>query len=352
MLFEIPRNKRYIQCAQKKLAESNVVVVGITGSYGKTSVKNILYAMLSKKYRVLATPRSHNTPLGISLAINQNDLSSYDIFLAEMGARYVGDIAELCEAFPPDYAVITGICAQHFETFGSVENIVKAKGEILNGIKRAFIAADCFDYFKDYDCEKECCTCVSDIVAGPYETRFTLTLGGESACVKTKLLGEHSARNIGLSAQAAYSLGVCFADIVTAIESLGYVEHRLQLLQENGVNILDDGYNANVKGAEAALGVLSSYEGRKYVVTPGLVELGVLEEEENMALGAKLTAFDGIILVGKTLVKVVQEGYLKAGGDPQKICIVPNLPAAQDKLKTFLRSGDTVLFLNDLPDYY
>jgi UDP-N-acetylmuramoyl-tripeptide--D-alanyl-D-alanine ligase len=352
LLYEIPRNKKYIKSALKKLQKTPIPIVGITGSYGKTSVKNILAALLSSKYRVLATPRSHNTPLGISLAVNNNNLEEYDVFIAEMGARNVGDIDELCQLFPPKYAVITGICAQHYETFGSFENIVKAKAEILKYPQKAFIAADCYEYFQDNPCEKEVCNSVSNIVANAEGTTFTLTLGKFAQRVTTKLLGEHSAHNIGLAAQVAFAMGVPFDDIIKSIEQLTFVEHRLQLLQENGINILDDGYNANVKGAEAALGVLSSFQGRKFVVTPGLVELGVLEEKENEALGAKLTAFDGIILVGKTLVKPVMEGYLRAGGNNEKICIVPNLPAAQDKLKTLLHTGDTVLFLNDLPDYY
>ncbi|MCX4287636.1 MAG: Mur ligase family protein, partial [Clostridia bacterium] len=119
---------------------------------------------MSKKYRVLTTPRSYNTPIGIALALNNNELSNFDIFIAEMGARHLGDIAELCEICPPDISVITGVCGQHIDTFLTFQNIVKAKGEILAYTKeRAVIADDCYDLFAEYPCSKSRCTCVSEV---------------------------------------------------------------------------------------------------------------------------------------------------------------------------------------------
>ena len=302
---------------------------------------------------MLTTPRSHNTPIGISLAVNANDLADYDVFIAEMGARNVGDIAELCAICPPDYSLITGICAQHLETFESLENIIKAKGEILAVTgKKAFLAADCADYFKDAPCETVVCSCVSDVSAGCDGTDFTITLGGESVRVHTRLLGAHCANNCGLAAELAYEMGVSLADIAAAAEELDFVEHRLQLTKSNGINILDDGYNANVKGARAALDVLRAFDGRKIIVTPGIVELGILEEKENSEFGGLLAGLDFVILVGDTLVTPVKEGYLAAGGDPEKLVVRQTLKDAQRELKGYLSSGDTVLFLNDLPDIY
>ena len=141
-------------------------------------------------------------------------------------------------------------------------------------------------------------------------------------------------------------------EIVAAIDEVDFIEHRLQLIKSGGVNILDDGYNSNVKGAAAALEVLRSFEGRKIVVTPGLVELGVLEEEENTRLGEQLVGLDFVILVGETLITPVKQGYLSSGGEVSVLKVVPTLNAAQEELKTILQDGDTVLFLNDLPDIY
>lgn len=351
MLYEIPRNARFIRRAAAKIKASRVKVIGITGSYGKTSTKFILTKMLSSRYRVLSTPRSHNTPVGIALAINNADLENYDIFIAEMGARHVGDIAELCELCPPDISVITGVCGQHMESFGTFANIVKAKGEILSRTKeRAVIADDCFELFAEYPAEKTRSISASQIECSPSGTAFTLTLGGKSARVFTKLLGRHSAYNIALAADVAYAAGMTLEEIAAAISETDYIEHRLQLIRSGEVNILDDGYNSNVKGARAALEALKLFGGRKIVVTPGLVELGVLEKQENAALGKALVGFDYVILVGDTLVKAVQSGYEAGGGDKDKLDICPTLAAAQEKLKEYLSAGDTVLFLNDLPD--
>lgn len=351
-IYEAPHNRGFVKKAKRKLENSPVKIIGITGSYGKTSTKVILSSILSEKFRVLSTPRSHNTPMGLALTINSNDLESYDIFIAEMGARHLGDIAELCEFCPPDTAVITGICLQHLESFGTLENIVKAKGEILSGAGKAVIADDCVELFQAYPCTKYIPDCVSDVKCGCDGSTFTLTFDGESVASSTKLLGAHAVSNISLAAEVAHLFGMSAEEIASAVEKLDYIEHRLQLIKSGGVNILDDGYNSNVKGAAAALEVLKSFSGGKIVVTPGLVELGLLEEKENYALGEKLAGFDKVILVGETLVKPVHNGYIAAGGDAQKICIVPTLSSAQEELKGCLHDGDTVLFLNDLPDVY
>lgn len=352
-IYEIPRNNSFIKKAKAKLADSDIKIVAITGSYGKTSTKNILTAMLSQKYRVLATPRSHNTPLGVSRTVNENDLSEYDILIVEMGARHVGDIAQLCSICQPDYSIITGICPQHLESFGSIKNIIKAKGEILAATKNCtVIAPDCFEDFAAFPGEKTCGDCVKDIKATCTGTQFTLCIGGKESRLSTKLLGAHSANNIGLCAACAAQLGVSLEEISKAVEGLDYIEHRLQLIENNGVHILDDGYNSNVKGAAAAIEVLKLFKDRKIVVTPGLVELGVLDEEENRALGARLVGLDFVLLVGDTLVGYVKEGYISAGGDAAKMVIVPSLVDAEERLREIIQKGDAVLFLNDLPDWY
>lgn len=353
LIYEIPKNKSYVKKAKGKLAESEIKVVAITGSYGKTTVKNLLNEMLKTKYRVLATPRSYNTPLGIAKTVNGANLADYDILIAEMGARHVGDIAELCAICPPEYSVITGICPQHLETFKTIDNVVKAKGEIIAATaKKCYISAEIHHYFEDSTGAIAKCDCISGVIADGTGTSFTLTLGGEARMVKTKLLGAHSAYNIGLCACIAYELGLTLDEIAEIIPSLSFVEHRLQLIESNGVNILDDGYNSNVVGAKAALEVLRTLSGKKIVVTPGLVELGVLEESENKALGAQLKGLDYVILVGETLVTAVKEGYIESGGDSSKLVVVPTLAAAQDVLKNMIEKGDSVLFLNDLPDIY
>lgn len=352
-IWETPINNSYVKKAKAVVKNSKLTIVGITGSYGKTSAKNILAAMLGAKFKVLSTPSSFNTPLGLAKTINGKNLEDYDVLIAEMGARRGGDIAELCAITPPDYSLITGICPQHLQTFKTVENIVAAKGEIIAGTKNTcFISKDCYNFFENIEGDKRVCDCLSDVKADCTGTEFTLTLGGESTRVKTKLLGAHCAKNIALCADLAFEMGVSLSEIARVVGELEFTEHRLQLIVSNGVNILDDGYNSNVVGARAAIEVLKLFGGKKIAVTPGLVELGVLEESENKALGAELIGLDFIILVGETLVKAIKEGYLEAGGEEQKITVVPSLVKAQDVLKGILTQGDSVLFLNDLPEIY
>lgn len=350
-LFETPHNRRFIKKAREKLASSDIVVIGVTGSYGKTSVKNILYNMLSQKLRVLATPQSYNTPIGIAMTVNGANLGDYDVFIAEMGARHEGDIAELCSVCRPDYSVITGICGQHLQTFGTFDAVVRAKGEIISGTRHAtFVAADCYDLYAANP-RVERCAGAENIVCSPEGVEFDLHLSSPVRC-KSKLLGAHAAHNIALAARVALAMGLSDEEILAGIEKVDFIEHRLQLIKSGGINIIDDGYNSNVRGARAALEVLKLFDGGKVVVTPGLVELGVLEEKENYALGKLLVGFDRVILVGETLCVPVKYGYLENGGDPEKLSVVPTLFHAQEKLKGMLGAGDTVLFLNDVPDVY
>ncbi len=362
-LYENPKNARYVAKAKQKLAESKAVRIGITGSFAKTSVKNILAAMLSEKHTVLATPASYNTPLGIAKFINGTDLDGCEYFIAEMGARHVGDIEELCKLVEPDHCILTGICGQHLETFLSLENVKRAKGEILTGTKEGgfavfgedenvrSLAENCEGLVKVFAGEGGE-VCAKNVRTSPDGIDFDLMFGILREKAHCKLLGAHNARNIAAAAAMAWKLGATREDIVAAIGKLEFVPHRLQKLDGEGVTILDDSYNSNIEGAKAAIDVLCDFGGTKFVVTPGLVEMGILEESANAALGEKLVAADRVILVGATLAGELKSGYLKAGGDAEKLTLVPTLDKAKEILAAELKTGDTVLFLNDLPDIY
>lgn len=357
-VYERAQNKKYATHAREKLQKSGAIKIGITGSFGKTSVKNILDAMLSEKYTVLSTPASYNTPMGIARCVNEYAGEGYEIFIAEMGARSRGDIAELCELVSPQYALLTGVCGQHLETFGSVENVLATKSEIVAGTAEGgaiFIGEDENTLKIESDGKRELVfigdkNC-ADIVCDKTGTTFSFAYDGREFRLHTKLLGRHAARNIALAAALALKLGVSDEQIIAACEKLDYVPHRLEVIP-GAVTVIDDSYNANVKGVAEAIEVLKTFDGEKTVVTPGIVELGILEEQANGALGALLVGLDHVILVGDTLVGAVKNGYLEAGGDADKIQIVPTLDAARSALTSVLHAGDTVLFLNDLPDVY
>ena len=348
--YEIPHTKKYLKKAKKLFAESGCKIVGITGSFGKTSVKNYAYTILSHKFRVIATPASYNTPLGISKAVNMNGLDC-DIFLAEMGARKTGDIKELCDLVNPEYGVVTGVCCQHLESFGSLENIQKEKGVLARRADKVVLGSS-VTVEKEGALKEGVDFAAEDIELTADGTKFTLRIQDEKVPVQTALLGRHAAEDIALAAALSFSLGMTIEEIAAGIQAIEPVPHRLQKIETNGVTILDDSYNSNVEGAKVAVETLKLFGGRKFVVTPGLVELGLIEAKKNEELGALFTGLDGVILVGETRVLPLRSGYLSAGGEEDKVTMVPSLHKAQQYLATVLSAGDTVLFLNDLPDKY
>ena len=358
--FEEKRNQRYIKRAGQVLDEQEIIRIGVVGSYGKTSVKNILKTILSEKYSVVETPQSYNTPMGIAKTVCSPDFHKKQIFIAEMGARKAGDIADLCGMIKPDYAVFTGVCEQHIQGFGSLENIWAEKSKILRcGAKKVVCGAGLKErILQEFPDELGQTILVDDedfeVDTGAAATAFKMRIFGETVEMKTVLLGRMAAENIRLAAYIAIELGMTADEIVQGVEKLQPIPHRLQLIESGGIYILDDGYNCNPKGAEEAIAALMRFSGRKCVVTPGIVECGVLEEKINGELGEKLAKADlnKTILVGNTLVGAVKKGYERAGGDMTVLEKAETLEKAQELLKEFLQEGDAVLFLNDLPDVY
>lgn len=349
--YEVPRNNRYIKRAGVMLRSSAIYRIGITGSCGKTSVKQFLAEMLGQRYRVIATPASYNTPIGVARTVFERG-TDCDVFLAEMGARRKGDIRDLCNYVAPKYGVLTAVNAQHLLTFGSVEAIAQEKGELIRATARCVVGESAAALARDTDLLEGRDFAAEGIVCTAEGTQFTLRLPCGNYPVKVNLLGKYAAKNLALCAATCYMLGMNGKEIVTAIGRVQQVEHRLQHIQQNGLHILDDSYNSNVDGAYEAIQTLRLFDGSKYAVTPGLVELGTLEEEANKALGKALVGLDGVILVGETLILPVREGYLAAGGDESKLVIVPTLEKASELLSQKVKVGDCVLFLNDLPDCY
>ncbi len=353
-VFEESRNKRFVKRAGQVLDESKIVRVAVVGSYGKTSVKNILKVLLAEKYSVIETPASYNTPMGIAKTVCAPAFSGKEIFIAEMGARKRGDIQELCRIVKPDYAIFTGVCAQHIATFGSEEAVLAEKSEVLRCGAKKVICGESLRGKVESPIAAFASDKVEDVRLSAIQTQFVLTLQGKRIEVTTALLGRAAVENISLAAALCEELGMTAEEIAAGIEKLRPVPHRLQLIESGGAYILDDGYNCNIEGAAYALEVLGLFEGRTCVVTPGIVEGGILEEELNERLGALLAekSLTKVILVGDTLVGAVKRGYLSAGGDEDGVTVAKTLAAAQELLGEWVRSGDAILFLNDLPDVY
>ena len=360
----------YLQDAKRMLkARPDLIKIGITGSYGKTSVKFILGVLLREKYQVLVPPASKNTPMGLTKVIREELKPSHQILIAEMGARHPKDIRELCRMIHPDHGILTAVGPQHLETFGSIERIRETKYDLIRAIppEGAKIFPDdgaiCLSLYERTAGAK---TLVSlradsgadvraeDIRVSPEGSAFTLCAGGERIACTTRLLGAHNIQNILLAAAMGLQLNMSLRQIARGIGKLQPVEHRLQLLpQAGGITIIDDAFNSNPVSANAALDVLKGFEGRRIIVTPGLVELGAKEADYNRAFGRHMAAcVDLAILEGEKRSEPIREGLLEAGFPAEQIRVVRNLDEAAALVRSLAAAGDAILYENDLPDQY
>lgn len=352
--FEKLNNKRYEKSAMNKLAALKPKVVGITGSFGKTTAKNMLAACLQKKYKVCVTPGNYNTPMGLVKTVNDNLNSDDEVFIAEMGARFVGDIKELCRIVKPEVGVLTAIGDQHLETFKSRENLKAAKFELFESesCKLGVFGSDtegCRDLFEKYDGKKVLAPESENVSIGAGGTEFDLKLKGKTYHFKTRLLGRHIPIDAAVAAATALELGVEPEDIVAAINGLEPVAHRLELIEHSAYPIIDDAYNSNPRGARNALEVLREFDGTKIIITPGFVELGAVEESENLAFGEAIAAScDYAFVTGRRAV-TVRQGALNAGMPEDRVIVEKTLALCVEALAN-IEGKKVVLFENDLPD--
>lgn len=360
-------NRQFVDDAKKRLESNpNLIRIGITGSYGKTSTKFLLRDILSVRYNVLATPSSFNTTMGVTRVIREQLTPAHQVFIAEMGARHVGDIRELVDLVHPGIGILTSVGPQHLDTFGTIERIKNTKYELIDGLPQngtAILARDgaiCEELYARCPLEHKYMpgdlVRASDMEWGPFGTRFTLedVKTGERARCETRLLGEHSIANLLLCCTAARVLGMTLDEIAQGVARCQPVEHRLELISGGaGVTIIDDAFNANPVGARAALRVLKNFPGRRIVITPGMVELGGEEAAFNRGFGEQMAgSVDVAILVGKKHTQPIVDGLLAKGFPQEKIHVVSSLDESTKVLHAMMCAGDVVLYENDLPDNY
>lgn len=364
-------NLYYTNDAKKTLKKrQDLKIIGITGSYGKTSSKFILQTILSEKYNTLATPNSFNTPLGNVITIRKDLKPEHQVFISEMGARAVGEIKEVCDIVHPTYGMITSIGKQHLETFKSIDNIIKTKNELIESLPDtgvAFFPADneyTLELYKNekrkkylYGLENSSLDLdlhIKNIRLNERGCTFTLCTKNDNIECTTKLLGEHNALNILGCAAIAYELGLSLEEIARGIAKIESIPHRLELMiNPNGSTILDDSFNSNPNGTKVALKVLAGFKGTKIIITPGMVELGSEEYELNKEFGKNIAEVADIaILVGKNRTKAIQDGLREANFNESNMHVVGTLNDATQVLSNVIKPGDVVLFENDLPDNY
>jgi UDP-N-acetylmuramoyl-tripeptide--D-alanyl-D-alanine ligase len=364
---------RYFRQAQMKISGmKDLKVIGITGSYGKTSTKYFLHTILSEKYNTLMTPESYNTPMGITKVIREKLNKDYDVFICEMGARNIGDIKLLCKLVNPSIGILTSIGPQHLETFKTIENVAKTKYELIQALPyygTAVFNGDnsyCLNLARKTGIEtliysienddEDVYIRAEDIVSSREGLRFKVrTQDGVDFECRTKLLGKHNVSNMLAAISTALRLGLSPDEIKRGISNIKPVPHRLQILDtNNGVMVIDDAFNSNPVGARDALETIKEFtDGDRIIVTPGMVELGSIEYEENRKFGKIMAqCCDYAILVGVKRSKPIIKG-LKQGNFPEdRIIITTSLNEASSKLGSIVKPGDTVLFENDLPDNY
>lgn len=358
---------KYVLKAKSKLKKyPHLIKVGITGSFGKTSTKYILNTILSEKYKVCMSPHSFNTKTGLSKVINDYLAEDDQVLIAEMGARHVGDIKELCDIVKPKYGILTGIGNQHLGTFKNIDNIIKTKKELIDSLPQegeAIFNADCkycSNLYEEYKntkyligLNKKSSINAENVVYDENGTKFNLIINKKSYKCTTKLLGEHNVKNILLCVQMAKILKLTDEQIISGIAKLQPIPHRLEIIKTKDNIILDDSYNASVEGSSVALQVLNSIKGRKVIITPGLVELGDKEKEENINFGKKIAkVVDIVVVVNKVNFDSIKQGLDSENFDDKNIYQAESLEKAKILIKDFVCKNDVILFENDLPDNY
>ncbi len=372
--INLPINKLiknyYINDAKKILKNMpNLIVIGVTGSYGKTSTKNFLYKLLSAKYNVLITPENYNTTLGVVKTIRNNLKATHEIFVCEMGAYRVGEIKEICDIVRPKYGIITSIGPQHLESFGSIENIIKTKFELADSVPEDGIVFLNYDneYMErnkinkkvvPYGIENETSNQYNAYDVTSTNRGLTFKMKDENnneKIFRTSLLGKHNVENIVGSIAVANKLGIPMDTLISKVKLLESVPHRLQLINTPNCIIIDDAYNSNPSGSKSAIDTLGTFNGIKILVTPGMIELGEKQYECNYEFGAyAANVCDYIVLIGKEQTKPIYDGIISKDYNKDKIIIADTLQEGLNVVYQIKTDGKEKIILleNDLPDNY
>lgn len=362
----------YKRKAIKKLSQySSMKVIGITGSYGKTSSKNILNGILNESFHSFATPKNYNTQYGLMITINQYLDKFEDFFIAEMGAYKRGRIKLCCDLVHPSIGILTNIGTAHLESFGSQENIQKGKFELIESLPSDGLAVLNKDdsYQVNYPLQNTCKVVwisISDSAADYVASNIQMNQEGmtfdvffrernKTVSFSTKLLGIPNVYNILASLAVCDSLSMSFSSMQLGVKKIRSIPHRLELHNHGSYTIIDDAYNSNPVGAKMALDVLSLMDGKKVVVTPGMVELGSEQYRLNFSYGCQISEVaDLVLLIGEKQTKPILDGLKSKHFDSSKIFVLQDVREVFSSLAKYKSEVEHTYFLleNDLPDIY
>ncbi|MBQ4343154.1 MAG: UDP-N-acetylmuramoyl-tripeptide--D-alanyl-D-alanine ligase [Erysipelotrichaceae bacterium] len=359
---------KFMNMAKELLRSCPAKIVGITGSFGKTSSKNILQEILSEKYYSLMTPASFNTPMGITITVREHLKPIHEVFICEMGADHVGDIQQLSDFVRPEIGIVTSIGPQHLNTFGSLQNIIDEKMKLIENLPPHGVGILNLDneYIRTYQMKNTVRTVTyaieqenADLRAVNIEYSSTgstfdlLQKDGTLTPFKTKLLGVHNIANILAAIAVGLEMGISMEQLQRAVGKVNYVEHRLEVKKINGYTFIDDAFNSNPVGSSMALEVLKMMPGRRWIVTPGMIDLGEKQAELNKQFGMKMQGrADEVILVGINQTKPILAGLKEAGFDQNHVHVVKTVKEAFAIVYQNASVQDTILLENDLPDAF
>ena len=372
--FEQRIQKRYWTEANAKLARLKPTVIGVTGSFGKTSVKHILGHVLDMAAPTLITPGSVNTPMGVSRIIRERLDARHRYFVVEMGAYGVGSIARLCRLAPPDFGLITAIGLAHYERFKSVDTVARTKLELADAVVarngKVVMAEQVLDtptaraYAQAHRAALVICGAAPEAAVKITAIRqerdgivTELLWQGRPYTLRAPLFGEHHGVNIALAFAAASLLGVDPERVVVALRSVPQISHRLEVKpQAEGWTLIDDSYNSNPVGFAGALGVMDLLRGeggRRLLITPGMVELGAAHDLEHGRIGALAGKHVDVLLpVRPDRIASFVESFEREAGPGGKVVPCGDLDAALAWVRSNVNRNDVVLIENDLPDLY
>ncbi|MEI7498022.1 MAG: UDP-N-acetylmuramoyl-tripeptide--D-alanyl-D-alanine ligase [Candidatus Falkowbacteria bacterium] len=340
---------------------NHLIIIGITGSYGKTSTKEILTALLSPHYNVLVPGGNINTNIGIAqfLISHAKKLPQTTCIIIEMGAFRTGEIKKICDFVEPDYGLITGITSAHLEKFGSLEKIIQAKFELAQAAKKMVVLngddKNIIDHLNDNNLSNIKITTKQKFTNIAYLPDYKgITFTYLSNTYKTQLLAEHNLSLIALCFAITTEFGLKPDQWVQALAALQPIKHRLQPIYNSTAKIwvIDDSYNGNYNGFIGGLEVLSRALGRKIVLTPGLVELGSASQKIHEQLGIEYAkrGINQVLLIKNSATEEIVTGLKKSNNS--NYIIFNNTTIAHQSLGNLLKPGDTILFQNDWPDNY
>ena len=350
--IDIAIAKHYLKQARDKLSKSGVTVIAVTGSYGKTSVKDMLSALLIDS---ITPTGSCNTPLGIAAFINKTDLTVAKYLILEFGARRRGDIAELCKHFSPQYGIVTGVCAQHLSTFKSLDNVIATKRELVecipeNGfcvlnsadeIASSFVNAGSCTKYLSYD-DLQITVQGVDL----HGTCVELKSNGHSVEITLPQISDYVKDTFAMCLQFVLRLNQDFNDTLSRVSTIKQTPHRMELIKGVNCYILDDSYNGSIVGVTSCMKTLAGFDLTKVVITQGLVECGKERKAMNKRCGKLLGSVCNVAVVLGRNAKYIACGLQQTNC---KVLYAKNLKQAVT-VATQHVNGGILLFQNDLPD--